>query len=254
MATIDEVIRMQREGQAEQEIVKDLKRKGVPEREVLEALSQSKIKEAVSSSEDEGDYGGAEAPAPGAAMSSFPGGATEINSVGSPLSAYDSSPQEYQGQEYNASNEYSGMQPSLMNQPGQEPQQEYVGGGGYASVGAEQYQDASGQYPQYQMYQGQVSSDIISEISEQVVSERLFALQDKLEKVIDMKTIFESRVAQLDDRLKRIEKIIDQLHISVLQKMGDYMTSVSDVKKELEETQKSFSAIHHHSSHKHNKK
>lgn len=244
MATIDEVIRMQREGQADSEIVKDLKRKGVPEREVLEAISQSRIKDAVSSSGEEGEYTGAEVPAPG--QSSFSGGVADVNAASSPMPSDYSS---QQGQDYNATGEYSGMQPSLMNQ-GQE--QEYVGGGEYSQGGVEQQpQEAYGQYPQYQMYQGQVSSDIISEISEQVVGERLFALQDKLEKVIDMKTIFESRVTQLDERLKRIEKIIDQLHISVLQKMGDYMTSVSDVKKELEETQKSFSAIHHKTHHKH---
>ncbi|MFH1290396.1 MAG: hypothetical protein ABIH92_03240, partial [Nanoarchaeota archaeon] len=109
-------------------------------------------------------------------------------------------------------------------------------------------------YPQYQPYQEAMSSDVITEISEQVVSERLSVLQDKLENVIDMKTVFEAKTSNLDERLRRMEKIIDKMQLSILQKVGEYMTDVKDVKKELEETQKSFSAIQRKKSSKSRKK
>jgi len=88
-----------------------------------------------------------------------------------------------------------------------------------------------------------MSSDVITEISEQIVNERLSALQDKIEKILDMRTVVEANMTNLNDRLKRMEKIVDQMQVSILKKVGEYMTDIQDVKKELEETQKSFVAI-----------
>jgi hypothetical protein len=134
--------------------------------------------------------------------------------------------------------EYAGMQPSMLNQPGGEygqVGQEYAGG----------VQDPYGAeaYPMYQPYQEAMSSDVITEISEQIVNERLSALQDKIEKILDMRTVVEANMTNLNDRLKRMEKIVDQMQVSILKKVGEYMTDIQDVKKELEETQKSFVAI-----------
>jgi hypothetical protein len=152
--------------------------------------------------------------------------------------------------------QYSGMQPSMAS-GGQEQPQNYGGGYQNQSEGyqnqSEGYQDYGNAYPQYQPYQEAMSSDIITEISEQVVSERLSVLRDKLEKVIDMKTVFESRISSMGERLARIEKILDTLQLTILQKVGDYLVDARDVRKELEETQKSFSAIHHKKHGKHKK-
>jgi hypothetical protein len=127
--------------------------------------------------------------------------------------------------------------------------------GSEADAGGENYPESRGGYPQYQPYQEAISSDIITEISEQVVSERLSVLQDKMEKAIDMKNVFEARISNMGDRLERMEKIIDKLQLSILQKVGEYITDVRDVKQELEETQKSFSAGHRkkHMHHKNKK-
>lgn len=176
--------------------------------------------------------------------------------------------------------DYAGMQPSMLGQEGSAQQGVYdqqmapspmpVGGteesypvpgsegvipqGGGAEPSAGGY-DQYGAYPQYQSYQEAMSSDVISEIAEQVVSEKLSNLHDQLEKSVDLKTVFETKLSSLDERLKRIEHIIDRVQLSLLQKMGDYAADVGDVKKELEETQKSFKSLlpkshrKHHSSH-----
>ena len=112
-------------------------------------------------------------------------------------------------------------------------------------------------YPQQsydQQYQyPQLSTDIITEIAEQIVSEKLAKMHDMLEKTIDFKTTAESKLSHLSERLQRIEKIIDTLQLSILQKVGEYTTNVSDLKKELVETQKSFKAISskHHARSRH---
>ena len=47
MATIDEIRKMEREGKREGDILTELRNRGVPEREIVDAMSQSQIKDAV---------------------------------------------------------------------------------------------------------------------------------------------------------------------------------------------------------------
>ncbi len=104
----------------------------------------------------------------------------------------------------------------------------------------------------------QMSTDTITEIAEQIVSEKLSNIRVKLDKAIDTKTITEGKLTNLSERLQRIEKIIDTLQLSLLQKVGEYAANVSDLKKEVIETQKSFKSIsskpHHHEHHEHKHK
>ncbi len=139
-----------------------------------------------------------------------------------------------------------GMSPGL---PGAPPGQEQ----GYED---EAYPETHGEgaydsYPNYQPYQDAMGSDVISEIAEQVVSERVSGMQDKLERVIDIRTVLEARMGNLNERLRRLEKIIDTLQLSILQKVGEYVTDVKDLKKEHAETQKSFKVLHRRKSHAH---
>lgn len=255
MALADEIEKMEEEGKGEEEIMGNLKSKGVPEREIAEAIDQGRIKAAVSSDESAENY-----PA-------YSGGGQDFSQEPLPPTPSPGGAGFNQGgytTEYSEQGEYPGMQPSMLT--GQEaeypasPEQnvggEYSSEGYYPVGGGEAYQDYGGAYPQYQPYQEGISSDVITEISEQVVSEKLSALHDKLEKVIDMKTVFEARITSLDDRLKRMEKLTDQMQLSILKKVGEYLTDVQDVKKELEETQKSFVSLHkkRHEGHKHHKK
>ena len=142
------------------------------------------------------------------------------------------------------------MQPSMLapQQETQEVGEQYAGE--YPSY--QQQQDYYGQGgQQYQPYQEALSSDVITEIAEQVVSEKLSFLGDKLEKAIDFKTTAETKISNLGERLVRIEQILDKLQIALLHRVGEYVQDVADMKKEIVETQKSFKAISqgHHSSH-----
>ena len=64
-----------------------------------------------------------------------------------------------------------------------------------------------------------------------------------MDEAISFRNEIETRVNGMDDRLKRIELIIDKLQMSVLEKVGEYVIDVSDIKKELVEMQKSFGAL-----------
>ena len=214
MSALEDVKRMQEQGLPEDQIIKNLQDKGISYREISEALTQSKIKAAVE---------------------------TPLSQL---ISSEEETSQEIQTSQ--TSNEaIPGMQKSML-QPiettiptTQEYTEEY----------APQYEQQGYEYPQqgyeYHPYDYQlgISPDTITEISEQVVSEKISEIRKHLEKVIDFKTTVEAKTEAIEERLQRIEKIIDGLQASVLRKVGDYITNVDDIKKELIETQKSFAKL-----------
>lgn len=246
MGMQEDIKKMRGEGRTEREIIDNLRKQKISDKDISDALTQVKIKEAVSSSSPESEP-------------SFPvpdtgeviGGAASAQrdfSASAPSGVATASTQEVP--EYpSASADYSAGNVPLY--PEQE-QQDYYDNAQSAQEYTQPIQTAPGNYPseaynaeaysQYQPYQEAMSSDMITEIAEQVVTEKLAIMQDRLEKAVNFRTVADARISNVNERLKRIEKIIDRLQLSLLQKVGEYMTNVQDLKQELEETQKSFKA------------
>lgn len=214
MGALEEVKGMQRQGLSEEQIIKSLRERNIPYKDISEALAQSKIRAAI-----------------------------QDNEVPSPQ-GYEQYPQQpSQEQQYPQQYSNDQMQQSLMSSQEQYPSQQYTQEQQYPQY-AQQPQTNTQQYPDYQQYQDSgLSTDTITEISEQIVSSKMSEIRKQLEKNLDVKTMFEAKMESIDERLKRIEKIIDTLQSSVLRKVGDYVTNVEDIKKELVETQKTFSKI-----------
>lgn len=211
MGTIEEVSYMKREGRSDAEIASSLKKKGVPDAEITSALSQTKIKDAVQAS---------------------------------PVEDSQMHTQEYGDEE---------MAPSLMSpgtqysQPASEEQ--------HAEEPQAPQPDMQAAYPEYQSYaqqgsydsqqyaSGNIGAEVITEIADQVVAEKLSPILNAMDKILDMKSNTEAQLKYLDERLKRIEKIIDRLQLSVLQRVGEYVSNVEEIKQEMQETQKTFKAL-----------
>jgi len=268
MGTIDEIKSMQGQGKNDAEIQAALKAKGVTDAAIAEGMSQAKIKDAVGAKPESISPvpgGGGQPPVPDggqAAPAPGPGGAptaagqapgNEPPSMGAPQGQPPSemvqggapASTEYSSAVPKGSVGYEGMQPSMLGGPEGQAQdqgggdvQEYSSGGGYGG----------GAYPEYQPYQDAMSSDVIKEIAEQVVGERLAVVQDKMEEAIRFKVPAETKLKNLDERLRKIEQVLDKMQLSILHKVGEYVTDVKDIKHELEETQKSFKSLlpHHH--------
>lgn len=136
------------------------------------------------------------------------------------------------------------MQQGIMQQG---EQQQVIEQGQYGQY-PQTYQDQ--QYPQQEYDQGYgyaaPSTDTITEISEQIVSEKISKLKIDIEKALDFRNVVETKIEILDQRLKRIESTIDKLQSAILQKVGEYVDDVHNLKNELIETQKSFKSPHHH--------
>ena len=125
--------------------------------------------------------------------------------------------------------------PMAIPQPEPQPQQQYAD---------QAYQDQSQQYAYTSGGgSGGVSGDTITEIAEQVVTEKMSRVENTLNQLSIFKGTSESQLRSLDERLKRIENIIDKLQLSLLQRVGDYLTNVEDVKRELIETQKTVKSM-----------
>ena len=87
---------------------------------------------------------------------------------------------------------------------------------------------------------GESDTSTIIEISEQVFSEKIQALQKKIEEVTEFKVLAESKMSNLLERIKNVEKIIDNLQISILKKVGSYGGNLENIKNEMSMMQDSF--------------
>ena len=231
MGILEEVKRMQKEGKNDDEIHADLEGRGASPSQIKEALSESQIKDAVS-----GQNSDLSVPSPHNQEMQM-----------SPRNQQQSAPPDSDAPE--------GMQPSLLSQEDQSENQDYalpiqnyeqpsypVPAESYPQYNQGYAQEAGLEYGQEYQYPS-LSSDTITEISEQVVEEKVSKIKDDLRKVLDMRTTHSSRLEHLEERLKRIEGIIDRLQLSVLQKVGDQLTNIAHIKQELIETQKSFKSL-----------
>lgn len=213
MGIIEDVKRMQNEGRNEQDITLQLQNRGYGQQEAHDALAQAKIKEAVADQSGEANMHGDDAAPTSGGIS---------------------------------------MQPSLMNpavseeqqSPGLEtqslpsesyPAQQYAQPYTTAPADQQPYQDQS--------YYAAPSTDAITEIIEQMVAEKAEKIHQELIKSAESRQAFETKLEYLDERLKKIERTIDRLQLSILQKVGEYMTNVEDIKTEVIETQKSFKSL-----------
>ena len=155
------------------------------------------------------------------------------------------SPQGYQNQqEAYAPQDYGQQQGYDQNQGqdqgyGQEQQQQ-----GYAPQTQEYYQQQQG-YPQGydngQYQQQQINTDTIVDIAEQVFSEKINDSRKKIESFDEFKSMTQSRIEQMNDRLKRIEATMDKLQSAILEKIGAYGGNLESIKKEMSMMQDSFS-------------
>ncbi len=217
MGILDKISKMRNEGQSDEEIVSGLKKQGITPKEINEAFSQAQIKNAVSEGEENDEYGAP--PEYGYQDSQNPPG----NS--SPKSQEISEDDTYTPQ---PSNGYQMQQ----SQPSQQDYDEY-------------YPKQSGGYDSSQQYYGSggISTGTVIEISEQVFSENIEKIRKKIEDIEEFKTLSETKIKNLSERLKRIETIIDKLQISILDKVGSYGDNIESIKKEMSMMQDSFNKV-----------
>ncbi|MEK6817614.1 MAG: hypothetical protein AABX80_02325 [Nanoarchaeota archaeon] len=89
--------------------------------------------------------------------------------------------------------------------------------------------------------QGGFGTDTIIEIAEQVFEEKIKKLSQQISNFKEFSAIAETKFSNYENRLKRIESIIENLQIKILEKIGSYGNGLESIKKEMSMMQDSFS-------------
>jgi len=226
---------MKQQGLTEVQITQSLQEQGVSPREINEAIDQSNVKAAVYQESQQ-----------------TPESQLPQNQEMQPSVMQPSPDEQYSMNQQQAALPApsepgympAGPQPQTQ-EVGSMPPQPMVTGAEYSQY-PEQYGDYQGQYPQYPQeyqYPAETDTETITEVAQQIVDEKLEKIKKQLQSLEKFKTEVKGRILDLDSRLTRIEKSIDLLQTSVLGKIGEYWKNVSDLKKEMQATQDSFSKI-----------
>ena len=208
---------MKSQGRSEQEIISALKEKGLPPRTIQDALNQASIKSAVAGIDTE----------------------EMQQSIMGPEESQDEQP----AQDYDYQSQAQYPQYSYPQQESYTPQE-----------AQNYYQPQQNYYSQENYSYSPTDASNFVEIAEQVVIEKMKRVQKQLEDLNEFKILAEARISSTEERLKRIESMIDQLQISIIEKIGSYGQNLSSIKKEMSMMQDSFSKIINDAVDSHNRK
>ncbi len=111
----------------------------------------------------------------------------------------------------------------------EQPQQEY-------------YSPQQG-YADYSQEGGGLDTSTIMEVAEQVFAEKMQKFQKQIKDVADFKAIAETKIDSLNERMKRIENLIDKMQVEILEKVGSYGKGIENIQKELGMMQDSFGKV-----------
>ena len=207
MGTLDQIMQMKQAGLSEQEILARLQGQGISPNSITDAFSQARIKEAVEGEREmqENDFTSEEISLGPKEPSPFSTPAPEV---------YSPSAQEMPSSFYPS-------QESSYSQP----------------------QETEEYYPQegYEKSQGEFGTSTIIEIAEQVFEEKIKKLSQQISNFKEFSAISETKFSNFENRLKRIELVMENLQLKILEKVGSYGGGLESIKKEMEMMQDSFS-------------
>ncbi len=211
MGALEKVKALKRQGLPDQEITNQLQQQGVSPGEIADALSQAKIRNAIVES--------------GEAEESIPQAEPSYDQVG-------------------GENPYTPANQTPA--AGYAPEASYAPEAAYApqTPGApqEEYYSQQGEYEGYAPSMN-TDTDTMIEIAGQVFSEKMQKIQKQIEDMTEFRTIAQTNLLNLSERLKRMETMIDKLQISILDKVGSYGKSLATTKKEIAMVQDSFKKV-----------
>ncbi len=215
MPIINQIKDLKQKGYSNEQVIQYLKEQGFSPLEISQALDQTEIKAAVSQT--------AEMPQP--QMQTESSHTAEemqpslVEQETPELSINEQSTKPAQAQSFEI--------------PAEEfPQEEYINP-------APQAYPQEYQYPEYQP----AAPETITEIAEQIAEEKTEKIKKQVSEIMLFKETSEKRMKDMDERLKKIENILDNLQAAILGKIGSYGQNLEDIKKEMGMMQDSFSKV-----------
>ena len=214
MVTLERITQMKATGLSESQIINLLKQEGVTPKEINDALNQAKIKDELSQIPP-GEEPDQMRPSIMQPKEPIPEPVQE-----QPLA--EAQEGNYQEQNY----DYPAYEAPQQQQQQQEQQPEY--------------------YPQYQEYQAPSQNadiDTISEITDQIVEEKIADLKKQISTLKNFKEETKADLDRLNLKIDKLDNNLNELQIAIIRKIGEYGENIKNISKEMHETQNSFSKI-----------
>lgn len=208
MALLERITTMKQQGASETQIINTLKEEGVSPLEINEAISQLKIKAAVSSNEYDEMQSSVMAPSPDSQF----GSAQAQENPAAYAPAYASQQQAYAPEQY-----------AQAQQAYAPTQQQYAPEGAY--------------------YQQAADVETIRDIAKQVVEESIQKMREEISSLSKMKSDMKFEMQDIENRLGKIENIIQELQTSIIRRMGQYGESIAGISQEVRATQEAFTKM-----------
>jgi hypothetical protein len=223
MGILDQITQMKSQGLTDQDVIHQLQQQGIPPKDIQDAMSEAQIKNAV--------IGAPIDDMQQSIMDQVPSPEEEQQEVFE---------EQYQPQQQTQSPEKYYQQPQETYYP--QPQENYPPQENYQQQEYYPPETQGEYYPQESYSQGSDTNTLI-EISEQVFSEKIKKLQKVIDSLTEFKTLTDTKLKSMEERLKRIETTIDQLQMSILDKIGSYGDNLNSIRKEMSMMQDSFGKI-----------
>jgi len=220
MALVEKINSLRQSGMRDSQIINSLREEGFSPMEISDGLSQANIKSAISgeqTSEENAEL-----------QPSIMSAAESEQTVGTPESM--SAPKYPQAQEtpQYAQEQYSAEQYGYS--PEQYPQ---------AQMQAEQY----GYPAQQEYYQQGIDLETVRDIARQETEEAVRKLREQISSIEKIKTDIKFEIQDMENRVARIESVINELQSAIIRKMGDYGSAISSISQEIKATQNAFSKM-----------
>jgi hypothetical protein len=233
MGVLDQVMDLKSQGASDYEISRRLREQGVSPGDINDAFAKAQIKSAVT------DTGSTDGMQPSILGSEEEPERLPLEGLeGGTLSDEDLTPPKPGG--YPMQMAMPVTKEMYGEQEVYSPQEMYSPQAQYAQA---QPQQEGYEYAQYQPSVSSGDTDTIIEVAEQVFFEKNKPLQKKLDDMSEFKTLVQTKVDNISDRLRRMESIIDKLQASILEKIGSYGSGLETVRKEMGMMQESFGKV-----------
>jgi len=239
MALLERIISMQQSGMSDAQIIDVLKEEGISPKEISEALSQSKIKSAVSLPST-GGFEGMEPSimtpmeAERVTVQATPS-ANFPSTASTPISetVLQMTPQTIQ----TPSTPFPPTAPAETYAPETYPPEAYYPP--YPGTPIEAYPEA---YPET-YYAQALDVETVRDIARQEIEEALKKIKAQIDAIEKMKTEIRFELQTIENRLARVEGVIQEVQSSIIKKMGEYGEAISSISNEIKATQQSFSKM-----------
>jgi len=273
MVVLEKITEMRRQGTPTNQIIQNLKEQGISPKEINEALSQSEIKSEITqenvfpetpetnlnpiaNTSDQPQNLPNQQPDPPIQQRPIPPGQITQQATQQTSSSVEMQPSLGSSPQAQPFNTQENQQPEVSQQPGISSQLQTQGFPApeidqgiqptIQDFSQSEYSQDQGysdyDYPEYQPSQ---TTDIetINDISSQIVEEKTKDFKKELASSTRFKKETEDKIKELNNRLTKIETILEELQIAIIRKIGDYGEDIKNLSKEMKATQNSFSKI-----------